>query len=907
MAWGYRNRRRYYRRRYYRRGYGRGASRRAFGNMRAAKQQADNATFTINVPSKFSSFMKKGVQLPGLATGDLQTTGVFPISIYELLRQSEFFNNYANMYDEFKIDKIKVKLLPTSFTINTNGNYRNLTIYTAWDRTGLNTTQIHTFLDKAHPQNNQVYCTIGEDITTYSSAESRTVNPNTNTSITRWLNPKTITEKSQWLSTSLLKQWYTSYDPANGCFTGIQFDGDDSQVARLQTATNDWNSIIKYSNMAKDNPCFLLEDPAIKFKPTLLVGVFPAVDAASFDTNTNLIHFNVETEIVCTYRGLRKGKVLGNTAQGQVQPSKIGPKPAVIEADGTYTAASDGLDGYSSVVVRVGEGETPQLEDNNLRVLLNNEAILAAKQRNDQVDGTSLKDIIEWPKTGQIDWSLIYQTQPNLNAKWVDVVGINVSNVVLPSEYSQRSELLLGNVETDYANYRPGQTQPTDDQVVNSTYPNDFKFTENSQIYYKNITPSGIDQHALVELHNNVHCIEKLYGVGDIGASKDGMSEQDQIQRNSNINPNGYFLEGRFDEGTQATWVHFRVDLPDGMHQKILNPGTDMAETIEIPKLYANKIQGYFKLPSLQANAVIDRPGRWAIGNFVGGQDVFELQYLGDVNANLQRSTFTRANGDTDPEFTLGTFTVDIDTGISIPKITGFKSYQKYGSEQGTFIDALDEEFFNHKLDANGTKTVSFNYYYDPDFMEDEIGGEDAGIWLIVYKCGNTYGAWPFQIDSNETHDMTYELRVSNFGNNVPLYYTIIKAKRNISGQNYDQLQTYGFCDEEGNIVLPLVINTKTTLPYNSIDWINGGNNMKYINFHPYKTFQLDSSNICSGNTITINNQNKYINSLVQYDYNSDLFALEIPDPSGEDEDPDSSYESNLSKSKTPQRVRSKK
>lgn len=305
----YGRRRRYWRRRYYRRGYGSSSSRRAYGNMKAARQQADNATFTINVPTKLSTFMKSGVSINGVN----YTTGVRPISVYDLIRRNEFFQNYANMYDEFKLDKIKIKLLPTSFTISSNNNYRNLTVYTAWDRTGLNQQQLVWQTDFANAANNKLYCVVGEDITTYSSAESRTVNPNTNTSITRWLNPKTITERAQWLSTGLLKNWYDQYDETNGCFTNIPFgDADDQTLASIATSANQAGvaSIIKHSPAVQNNPCFLVEDPAITFKPTLLVGVFPAVETAKFNDTPNTINFNVESEIVVTFRGLRKAKIL---------------------------------------------------------------------------------------------------------------------------------------------------------------------------------------------------------------------------------------------------------------------------------------------------------------------------------------------------------------------------------------------------------------------------------------------------------------------------------------------------------------------------------------------------------------------------------------------------------------------
>lgn len=158
--------------------------------------------------------------------------GVRPINIYDLLRRSEFYQNYANMYDEFKIDRIKVKLLPTEWTVSSTSQYKNITVYTAWDRSGLSKEQVYikadvlqngdAYLGSDEGGNTDgIYCIIGEDITSYSSSESRTVNPNTNTSITRWLNPKTMAEKNQWLSTGLLKKWYKDYDDSNGRFYGI--------------------------------------------------------------------------------------------------------------------------------------------------------------------------------------------------------------------------------------------------------------------------------------------------------------------------------------------------------------------------------------------------------------------------------------------------------------------------------------------------------------------------------------------------------------------------------------------------------------------------------------------------------------------------------------------------------------
>ena len=310
---------------------------RSYGNMKAAKQQADQSTFTINIPSTIEC-----ANYPTANPLDPTKTlnyGIYPLSIFEQLRKSEFYQSYASMYDEFKIDRIKVKLLPTEFTYTAstgeNQRYKNVTVYTAWDRTGLSKDQL--ILIAAHltkgsetigsysvngstvtDDGDGLYCIVGNDITTYSSSESRVINPGTNTSIVRWLNPKTMDEKGQWVSTGLLKKWYEGY--AAGHFYGLPtgkvnanrlltMEGDvEIGEDIIPTDGTDPTSQIAYlsrlSSANRDNPCYLLEDTGFKFKPTLLIGIYPE------STSNNICKFNVETEVVCTFRGLRKANVV---------------------------------------------------------------------------------------------------------------------------------------------------------------------------------------------------------------------------------------------------------------------------------------------------------------------------------------------------------------------------------------------------------------------------------------------------------------------------------------------------------------------------------------------------------------------------------------------------------------------
>lgn len=348
-----RNRRNYY---YNNNRYKNNMKNRAWGNMKAAKQQADQAQVTINIPSSISAFCSNYTH-----QGKTVTAGCYALSIFDQLRKSDFFQNYANMYDEFKIDRVKVKLLPTRWSnLSSNNNYRNLTVYTAWDRSGLNESQYELLVGKDYrndtthwpghniwvigsasgtPESDDpnavtdyggLYVTVGKDISTYSSAESRVVNINTNTSITRWLNPKTQQEKGQWLSTGSLKNWYISYDMARGRYYDIpvtdfkelrvEEDWSAEQIVTSQGLGENTITKSSISGLSSDNPCSLLEDNGIRFKPILLVSVYPEdnntvkwqdpTTQTNIDVPANLMSFNTETEVVVSFRGLRKSKVV---------------------------------------------------------------------------------------------------------------------------------------------------------------------------------------------------------------------------------------------------------------------------------------------------------------------------------------------------------------------------------------------------------------------------------------------------------------------------------------------------------------------------------------------------------------------------------------------------------------------
>lgn len=133
---------------------GSSSAKRARGNLKAANQQRDTATVNINVLTRaWTSQQPKWVLVKGNAGGadaeyELYNGGVGFVNIYEVLRKSDFFNCYSPMYDQFKIDMVRVKVTPTAMpdavTSNRYLNQRtSYTVVTAWDRTGFSADQFH--------------------------------------------------------------------------------------------------------------------------------------------------------------------------------------------------------------------------------------------------------------------------------------------------------------------------------------------------------------------------------------------------------------------------------------------------------------------------------------------------------------------------------------------------------------------------------------------------------------------------------------------------------------------------------------------------------------------------------------------------------------------------------------------
>lgn len=350
-------------------------ARRARGNARAANQQADSTDVVINLMHKTSAGCAALIDNEKIVA----QIGTAAINIFDLLAKSEFFNCYAPMYDQFKITSIKVKVTPVQWNtfnqqvaLNNGGHLQNvaagdggnppehiryvsdkndryvypqgLTVVTAWDRTGLDASQIyephfdkdpiatgvtvndgtyvtsHELQEQVLENNNDYvpfvseleesqtqlqqnyfawYTNIGDNITTYSSAQTKQLTGGSSFNLIRYLYPSTQQEKAQYFSTNDLVKKYTR-DQDSYYYTPDPVDPNNDALGIKRVNTNDLTAL----------QC----NPSIPFKPTFLIGILGSNDLQKSGDNVNNkmwpVKFNLEFDIGVTFRGLRKTQVV---------------------------------------------------------------------------------------------------------------------------------------------------------------------------------------------------------------------------------------------------------------------------------------------------------------------------------------------------------------------------------------------------------------------------------------------------------------------------------------------------------------------------------------------------------------------------------------------------------------------
>lgn len=272
---------------------------RAKGNFKASNKANDSLAFVVNCNHVFTARYDPSTQ-----------EGVACINVWEVLQKNSNFNSLRRMYDQVKIDGVKVKLSITDAvtTVNSISDIKNTTIYTAWDRTGISLNQTKFYRlpvgSETGPQEIEPSdydgdavvgwkTRVGSGIVNSSGAKKTILN-----TFQRWnsyLNcyPSLMNEKSQYIQTGDIKQ-YTQSTNQTTSYNMVNDQYDQRKVNDL---------------IIDSNPVIPFESSSVRFKPCLLVGVFNN----GLDQNGNItqyarvdpIIFNGEWSISCTFRNLK--------------------------------------------------------------------------------------------------------------------------------------------------------------------------------------------------------------------------------------------------------------------------------------------------------------------------------------------------------------------------------------------------------------------------------------------------------------------------------------------------------------------------------------------------------------------------------------------------------------------------
>ena len=314
--------------------------RRASGNYRAALQQRDQSSVNLSIPSTLTVTNKNitindGFKPDMQQSITIQSGGIAAINVWDLMRKSTFYQSYANMYDQVKIDRIRIKLTPSSFVQSNNTLYSAYTVVTAWDRTGISDEQLAWNTAAQGIDNGPGSMVIGsngaptyglylnmsaDDISTYSSAVTKPVNAGSNSSIIRTIYPRTSQEKGFYINCADIDSWYEGIGNDNNWY-GIK---NARAVDATTISVNDGSGVktvpvyktmdVVDSNAVNKNPCFIGESSVIAWKPTLLVGILNKTVSVTTDGQTNdevpRMNFYIEADIGVSFRGLRKAPIV---------------------------------------------------------------------------------------------------------------------------------------------------------------------------------------------------------------------------------------------------------------------------------------------------------------------------------------------------------------------------------------------------------------------------------------------------------------------------------------------------------------------------------------------------------------------------------------------------------------------
>lgn len=265
--------------------------------MRAARKGNDSMNFVVNSNYVFTANYDRRNEF-----------GTAAVNIWDVLCRNSNFSHFRAMYDQVRLDGVKVKLAVTDAqtTASSMNDIKNITVYTCFDRTGLSLNQV-AFLHFNDNSREDIapseydsktvdgyYVQIGSNIVNATGVKKTQLNAFQRWQQTLSCYPQLQNEKGQYIATSSIRLF------------------EQGKKDNLITVNNEYNVTVN-SLVSDSNPVIPFECSSVKFKPILLVGVF----CNKYDSESgNLtqygdckpVIFNGEFSISVTFKNLKAAR-----------------------------------------------------------------------------------------------------------------------------------------------------------------------------------------------------------------------------------------------------------------------------------------------------------------------------------------------------------------------------------------------------------------------------------------------------------------------------------------------------------------------------------------------------------------------------------------------------------------------
>lgn len=173
--------------------------RQAFGNFAAAMQQRDSTNIVASLQETVNLTVPVNC-----------TEATLVRNANSLLVTSQYFRNYMGMYDQYKINAIRasIEVLALNNMVSSPNNFPS--ICTAWDRNGAQIQSVQLYDAQGAATDNYSYKMPSySDVTSYSSANEKTIYYGARWGVIRQLDAASMQEKSMYIPTTQTKDVLT--------------------------------------------------------------------------------------------------------------------------------------------------------------------------------------------------------------------------------------------------------------------------------------------------------------------------------------------------------------------------------------------------------------------------------------------------------------------------------------------------------------------------------------------------------------------------------------------------------------------------------------------------------------------------------------------------------------------------